>query len=197
MFKIVLLSCFLSVSAFAQQVHKPMLGDMQPGRSVVDPPSKPHPDSAKFNAAFRELYALVKTPPGVKERTNAQWQRMWRMFKARGLDSIIAYDSIMHVLDTNMDRKILYNEYRDQFTAEELQAVVDFMKTPAGKRYMEVEPRLLAARTGAVDQYVRSTITAVTQPMLMVKGLPQPGMLPPQAAPPMVPKQQTKKKAGE
>src|SRR5439155_11065567 len=131
------------------------------------------------NATFHELYALLKPAATVRERADQQWKHMWRMFKARGLDSTTTIDTIMRAIDTNMDYKILYNEYRGQFSAEELQLVLQFFKSLAGKRYLEAEPRLFAARTGAVDQYIRSTINSITTPMLMTKGLPpqsNPGM---------------------
>jgi len=185
--KLTLVFLLFASAAIAQPTKQPVLGNLSPGRSLVEPAKKSYPDSTKFNATFHELYAAIKAPSSVHDRFMLQWNRMWRMFKARGLDSLIAYDSITHVLDTNMDYKILYNEYRDQFSAEELQAVTQFVKSPAGKKYLEAEPRLIAARTGAVDQYVRSTITNVTTPMMMVKGLPQsphqPGM--PQPGVPM------------
>jgi hypothetical protein len=175
MTKLVLAFLFIASAAIAQPTKQPVLGNLPPGRSLVEPVKKSYPDSTKFNATFHELYAAIKPASSVHERFNLQWNRMWRMFKARGLDSVVAIDTILKALDTNMDYKILYNEYRDQFSADELQEVTRFVKSPAGKKFLEAEPRLIAARTGAVDQYVRSTITNITTPMMMVKGLPQPG----------------------
>lgn len=189
----ILVAFLLCASTAFAQVKKPMIGNLPPGRSL-EPVHKPHADSVKFNAAFRELYPIIKPPGSVREHAEAQWAHMWRMYKTRGLDSLVTHDSIMHAIDTNMQYDILYNEYRDQFSAEELQSLVGFFKSAAGKHFLEVEPRLFAARNGALDQYVRSTMNSVTTPMLMSKNMREQGQgMPP--PPPMAPNGQPRRQA--
>ena len=159
-------------------------GQQQKG-SVVAPPENTkdvtYKDSVQFKKEFKELYPLIKPTPNVRERTETAFERMSRSFKPRGIDSAKAYDSVMKHLDPTMDEKILFDAYRAEFSAEELKSLVAFFKTPAGKHYLEVQPRLLAAH-GQIDQYVMHTINQVIMPMS--KPMQRPTGAPPRGMPP-------------
>ncbi len=169
------------------------------------PTLKSYPDSTAFNAAFKELLPLIKPSPGIKERAESDLSHMGRMMQARGIDSAKAHDTVMMKIDQNMDEKILYNAYRSQFSAQELQSMVPFFKTPAGKHYLEVESHLVSARNGEIDQYVRSTVQRIVTPMGKPMGKPvetpngmkpnipgRPGMPPPPNQAPPTPPAPTK-----
>ncbi len=147
----------------------PPPGMPPPGGHMGEPPTpmlkSSYPDSTAFNAEFKELFQIIKPTPSIKERAEAMLGRMGHLFQVRQIDSVKAYDSVMKVLDHNMDEKILFNAYRAQFTAEELKTMIPFFKTPTGKHYLEVEPHLIAARNGEIDQYVNKTVNRTVMPM--------------------------------
>jgi hypothetical protein len=170
---------FIVSTASAQMTIPP------PGTHPVPPPGMPpggappgqippmqqqmlkssYPDSTAFNAAFKELFPLIRPTPTIKERAETMLGHMGHLFQARQIDSAKAYDSVMKVIDHSMDEKILFNAYRLQFTAEELKSMIAFFKTPAGKHYLEVESRLVSARNGEIDQYVNKTVNRTVMPM--------------------------------
>jgi hypothetical protein len=144
-----------------------------------------YPDSTAFKAAFKELYPLVKPTPSITERAELILTHSGSLYHNQGVDSIKAHDSVMAILNPHMDDTLLYRAYRAQFTAEELKPIIAFFKTPAGKHYLEVESYTMAARTGQIDQYVKSNVHNVLskmgKPVEMPKGMrpPPPGMMPP------------------
>jgi hypothetical protein len=144
---------------------------MSGGAHIPHPPMETtvlkssYPDSTAFNAAFKELYAIIKPTPTIKERAETMIEHMSHMFQARGIDSVAAYDSVMKALDLNKDEKILFIAYRAQFTAEEIKAMIPFFKTPTGKHYLEVESHLVTARNGEINQYVNQTVNNALRPM--------------------------------
>ena len=160
---------FISSAAFAQ---RPGMPPGPPGSHPAHPmmPSAPalkasYPDSTAFNAAFKELLPLIRPTPNVKERAQDMLDRMSRMFKARGVDSVKAYDSVMKGIDPSMDEKILFTAYRAQFSAEEIKEMIPFFKSAVGKHYLEVENHLFGARNGEIDSYVRTTVNKIVMPM--------------------------------
>jgi len=177
---------FISSAALAQEPGgAPPPPMMPPGGESMMPPSrdrKPaiaYPDSVQFNATFKELYPLIRPTPTVQERAETVFTRNLRMFKSRGVDSAKAYDTAMAAIDKSRDQKILFKAYREAFTAEELKSMVAFFKTPAGKHYLEVESKMLDARTKSIDIYVQQTIGSAVAPMekpVERKPRPRPGM---------------------
>lgn len=162
---------------------------MPPGVHPGHPPmetttmlKRSYPDSVAFKAEFKELYPLIKPTPDIHERAETMFQRMSRMFKARGIDSAVAYDSVMKALNPAKEEEILYDAYRANFSAEELKAIVEFFKTPAGKHYLEVENAMMMARNTDIDRYVNQTIQRTIMPMAKpvapAPGGPQSGMPP-------------------
>jgi len=177
----------LYAMSFAQRspVERPTVAahgtGFAPGRTLGEGegvnPAEKYSDSVQFKAEFKELYALIKPTPTVSERAERSFESMSRMFKARGVDSVATYDSVMKVLDQSMDEKILYETYRRDFSAEELKPLIAFFKTSAGKHYLEIEGQLMAARSQAIDGYVRRTITSVITPMMKPMTRPQSGTM--------------------
>ena len=171
---------FLSSTALAQEPGTPPPPTMPPGaermmsRQVDQNIS--YPDSVQFYAAFKELFPLIRPTPSVKERAEISYNRMLRMLKQRGVDSAKGHDTAMAAIDKSMDEKLLYNAYREAFSAEELKSMVVFFKTPAGKHYLEVEGKLMDSRTKAIDQYVNRTISMAVAPMEKpIERKPRPG----------------------
>jgi Uncharacterized protein conserved in bacteria (DUF2059) len=177
---------------------------MSGGAHIPHPPMETtvlkssYPDSTAFNAAFKELYAIIKPTPTIKERTETMMEHMSHMFQARGIDSVAAYDSVMKAVDFNKDEKILFTAYRAQFSAEEIKAMIPFFKTPTGKHYLEVETHLVTARNTEINQYVNQTVNNAVRPLSKgvmtppsmrgnAPGMGQPGTPRPDQQPPPVP----------
>jgi Uncharacterized protein conserved in bacteria (DUF2059) len=167
---------FLSVllmasAAFAQTPGMPP--PMQPGAHPMHTPvpmeatvlKSSYPDSTAFNAAFKELFLLIRPTPNVKERVETMFSHISRGFQVRGIDSAKAYDSVMREVDFSKDEKILFAAYRAQFSAEEIKSMIPFFKSSAGKHYLEVEGHLVNARNGEIDRYVNQTVNEITRPM--------------------------------
>ncbi len=134
-------------------------------------------DSTQFNAEFNALYPLIRPTPSVRERTVKMFQQMSGIFEARGMDSAKAYAIAMKAIDPTMDKKILFNAYRAEFTAKELKPIIAFFKTPAGRHYLKVEDRLVKARNGAIEEYIARTIYGALLPMM--KSARPPARMPP------------------
>jgi hypothetical protein len=129
----------------------------------------------------------------IRQRAETEFQRMCRTFKARGVDSLEAYQKVMTSIDPTMDEQILYNAYRAEFTADDIKALTVFFKSPTGKHYLEAESKIQPARAGMIDAYVRRTVGSVISPMMKpverrtTPGAARPGMPPavvPNGAPP-------------
>jgi hypothetical protein len=176
---ILLTVLFIASTAFGQEpgmTPPPMTPTGMTMSRQMKPPVD-YSDSVKFNATFKELFPLIRPMPTVQERAQFAFTRMLRMFKQRGVDSARAYDTIMKLIDKSRDEKILFNAYRENFTAEELKSIVAFFKTPAGKHYLEIEDKVMSARTKMIDQYVQQTVTAAVAPMEKpIERKPRPGM---------------------
>jgi hypothetical protein len=170
----------------AQMTKDPGAIKLPPGRSVQREPAamKGYSDSAKFVAAFKELYPSIKQTPGIRERAEQSFQQMSRMFKARGVDSAAAYDSVMKKIDPGMDEKLMFDAYRKEFTADEIKSLTTFVKSPIGKHYLEVEGRLSAARN-QTSSYIQRTIQSTIQPMM--KPIERPAARPGQPGAPGMP----------
>src|SRR5665213_2221018 len=158
---------------------------MMPMRNFHAPaaPHGPYKDSVQFKAAFEELYPYIRPTPNVKERAKTMLGRMGPMLRARGIDSAIAYDTAMKAIDPTMDKQILFDAYRAEFSAEELKPLTTFFKTPAGKHYLEVEDRVSPARNGEIDRSIAQTIYHAIQPMMKPMQPPQGGMPRPPVGP--------------
>jgi hypothetical protein len=171
---------FIASTALAQGPGTPPMMPPPGGQRMMPHQTRPdtaYADSVQFNATFKELYPLIRPTPNVQERAEATYTRMLRMFKQRGVDSAKGYDSAMAAIDKSKDQKILFKAYREAFSAEELKAMVTFFKTPAGKHYLEVESKLVDARSKAIDQYVNQTINMAVAPMEKpMERKPRPGM---------------------
>ena len=172
----ILTSVLFLTSAASAQVRRPM-GNLPPGRTLGHESTERYADSAAFEEAFKELYPLIKPTPTIRERTEIMFDRMVRMYKARGVDSAAAHDSVMKVIDPEMDRKLIYDVYRGAFTAKEISALATFFKSPVGKHYLEVEDRIVEGRTRMIEQYVTRTISSTVMPM--EKPMERHGTLPP------------------
>lgn len=146
--------------------------------SAAEKKGNPRADSLKFEAAFKELFPLIRPTQTIKERGQTNLARMSRMFKAQGIDSAKAYDSALAALNPNEDEKILSDAFRGTFSAEEIKSLVAFFKSPTGKHYLEVEPRIMGARNSMIEQYVQRTINQVIMPMRKPMEH-RPGQMPP------------------
>ena len=146
------------------------------------PKHGPYKDSVQFKAEFNALYPLIRPTPNVRERAEAMLGRMGPMFRARGIDSVKARDTAMNAIDPAMDKKLLFDAYRAEFSASELKPLAAFFKTPAGKHFLEVEGRLFLARNGEIDQYIARTIYRAIMPMMKPMPPRPEGVMPP--APP-------------
>ncbi len=145
-----------------------------------------YPDSTAFKAAFKELYPLVKPTPSITERAETILMHSGSLYHNQGVDSVKAHDSVMAILNPHMDDTLLYRAFRAQFTADELKPMIAFFKTPAGKHYLEVESYIISARSGQVDQYVKSNVHYVLSKMGKpvetpngMRKMPPPGMMQP------------------
>ncbi len=153
-----LLFLSLSVSAFAQPGYAPTRLETKPNTI--------YKDSAEFNKVFAELYPLIKPTPNPRERAEAMLSHLGMQFRARGIDSAKAYDTAMKAIDPNMDREILYDAYRKEFTAQELKSLVNFFKMPVGTHYLEVEGSLFAARNSMIQEAVARKVFEAIMPMM-------------------------------
>jgi hypothetical protein len=150
-----------------------------------------YPDSTAFNEEFKQLYPLIKPTPSITERAEMILAHSGNLYHNQGVDSVKARDSVMARLNPHMDDTLLYRAYRAQFTAEELKPIIAFFKTPAGKHFLEVESYTMSARTGQIDQYVKSNVhnvlSKMAKPVEMPNGMrkpPAPGSMPPGMMPP-------------
>ena len=146
------------------------------------PLDKSYPDSVEFNKAFEEFYPLVQPKESVMKRVTDQFIRLIPSYKARGVDSAAAYKALMKAVDTNHDHQFMYVEYRRIFSAEELKAYTQFLKTPTGKKVLESQMNIARASvepSGYATQIVSRTIA----PMAHVPDAPPHGMMPPHGMP--------------
>lgn len=142
-------------------MHPGMMPNMHP---VVN--HGPYKDSVEFKKAFEELYPLIRPTPNVRESAEAMLSHMGPMLRTRGIDSAKAYDTAMKALDPNLDRTILFNAYRAEFSAEEMKSLVAFFKTPVGQHYLEVEGQIVMARTREIQEGVAQTVYRALEPMM-------------------------------
>ncbi len=172
----ILFLCFSTSLIHAQPGMRPM-EDLQ-----APPKHGPYKDSVQFKAEFNALYPLIRPTPNVRERAETMLGRMGPMFRARGIDSVKARDTAMNAIDPAMDKKLLFDAYRAEFSASELKPLAAFFKTPAGQHFLEVEGRLFLARNGEIDQYIARTIYRAIMPMMKPMPPRPEGVMPP--APP-------------
>ncbi len=164
------LLCLSASLACAQPGMRPdMRPEMQPPvqpQMLTATQHGPYKDSAAFNAAFAELYPLIRPTPNVRETAEQMLSRMGPVFKIRHIDSTQAFDTAMQAIDPNMDKKILFDAYRAQFSATEIKELAHFFKTPVGRHYLEVELPLAFARTNELQQQIAQTIYRALAPMM-------------------------------
>lgn len=165
-FALVATSTFaLSTSALAQAPEKkPAKPTREPAGRTLKPSKEmalkeSYPDSVEFKKAFEELYSIVKPEESIKERTEKVFKQQSRTFTRNGIDSAKAHEAVFAAIDPNMDREIIYTTYRTSLTAEELKSWIAFIKTPAGKKILEVGNRLLTSSESKVDQTIRRTVS--------------------------------------
>jgi hypothetical protein len=150
----VLIALLTAAVAFAQQKQK----------TESAQPKTPVSDSAEFAKTFKEFYPLIKPKQSVKEQANDYYARSARGFGGMDLDSAATYQMAMKNLDTNADEDIYFDVYRKNLSAKELRAYMTFLKTPEGKRIVEVMPNLDRARS-EVTRYISKTINANLSPI--------------------------------
>ncbi len=150
----VLIALLTAAVAFAQQKQK----------AESAQPKAPVSDSAEFAKAFKEFYPLIKPKQSVKEQANDYYARSARGFGGMDLDSAATYQMAMKNLDTNVDQDIYFDVYRKNLSAKELKAYMTFLKTPEGKRIVEVMPNLDRARS-EVTRYISKTINTNLSPI--------------------------------
>lgn len=122
-------------------------------------------DSNEFNKALMELYSIIKPKVTIEERAQKIFLQNARTFARTGVtDSLKAYEAAMKAVDPKLDYELIYATYRSQLTAEELRAWVDFVKTPAGKKILEVGDKLLAADDRLIETQVRRSVNTAIAP---------------------------------
>jgi len=125
---------------------------------------KKYEDSAEFAKTFKEIYPLVKPKQSVKEQADQYYSRMSRGFAKLDMDSVEMYKMAMKNLDTNASEKLIFDVYRKNLSAKELKAYLAFIKSPEGKKVMDVMPQLQRAQT-ETGGYVSKTINANLAPL--------------------------------
>jgi hypothetical protein len=182
---ILVLSLFVGTSAMAQgqaapEKRKPtkerpaLPKGAEPGRTMK--PSRgagklaaSYADSNEFNKAFIELYSIIKPKVTVQERAQSIFLQNARTFARTGVDSVKAHEAVMKAVNPKLDYELIYATYRAQLTAEELSAWVSFIKTPAGRKIMEVGDKLLAADDKLIESQVRRTVNTAIAPLRQAK----------------------------
>ena len=152
------------------------LGKMPPGRSMGIPPpnTESYPDSVEFKALWKQLYPIIRPTKSVRERFDGFFKSPGNLhnLKMHQVDSAEAYKNCVAALDTTMLEQSYFNLWRKDFTAAELKQIVPFIKTEAGKHFMDVAPSLTSGTSSQVDGYVRRTMMSTITPMQ--KPLPTP-----------------------
>jgi hypothetical protein len=126
-------------------------------------------DSNEFNKAFLELYAVIKPKVTIEERAQKIFLQTARSFARTGVDSATAYEAVMKSVNPKLDYELIYMTYRTQLSAEELQGWVNFLKTPAGKKILEVGDKLLAADDKLIETQVRRSVNTAIAPLRQPK----------------------------
>lgn len=167
-------SSVLSTSAFAQAAADKKLAkpEREPAAGRTLKPSRgeaglkdSYPDSVEFKKTFEELYAIIKPTESITERTEKVFKQQSRTFSRNGIDSVKARTAVFAAIDPKMDREVIYTTYRSLLTAEELKSWVAFIKTPGGKKILEVGNRLLSSSESKIDQTIRRTVSNVIAPL--------------------------------
>lgn len=180
---ILALSLFVGTSAIAQdqpapEKRKPTKerpappSGTQPGRTMKPSRGKmqvSYADSTEFKAAFTELYAIIKPKVTIEERAKKIFDQNVRSFARTGVDSAKAYEAVMKAVDPNLDYEMIFSTYRASLSAEELRGWITFIKTPAGKKILEVGDRLLAADDKLIDSQVRRSVNTAIAPLRQPK----------------------------
>jgi hypothetical protein len=193
------LSLFVGTSAMAQEdqaapksrkptkEHSARPEGGEPGRTMK--PSRgagklaaSYADSTEFNKAFDDLYMIIKPTVTVQERADKIFMSQTRSFTRTGVDSAKAYEAVMKAIDPTLDRQLIYSAYRAQLTAEELRGWIAFLKTPAGKKILEVGDKLLAADDRLIESQVRRAVNTAIAPLRQPK-TPKTQELAPTSAP--------------
>ncbi|HYM21278.1 MAG TPA: DUF2059 domain-containing protein [Candidatus Kapabacteria bacterium] len=132
---------------------------MVPGRTMSPSGDKiNYKDSAEFAKYFKELYAIIGPKTSVRHDAEDHFKRMSRSFTVQGIDSAKA-DSVAFIgLDTNAYRKIYFDTYRRNLTAVEVKKYLEFVKTPEGKKIVDLLPQLNFAQAES-SSYVSRTIS--------------------------------------
>jgi len=134
------------------------------GASLVPSNQKSYADSAAFQKAFAELFPLIRPQATIKDRTMQNFAMNSRRLDLTSQDSLRLLDSVLKTIDASRDEQILFASYRAVFTAEEIKGLAAFLKTPAGKHFLEVEPRLMQARTSEIERYISGVVSKALMP---------------------------------
>jgi hypothetical protein len=122
-------------------------------------------DSTEFNKAFLELYTIIKPKVTIEERAQKAFAQSSRSFARTGVDSAMAYEAVMKTVNPKLDYELIYTTYRSQLTADELKGWVAFLKTPAGKKILDVGDKLLDADDKLIETQVRRSINTAIAPL--------------------------------
>jgi hypothetical protein len=180
---ILALSLFVGSSAMAQD--QPAPEKRKPTKERPAPPAGAGPgrtmkpsrgklqlsyaDSTEFKAAFAELYAIIKPKVTIEERAQKIFDQNVRSFARTGVDSAKAYEAVMKAVDPKLDHEMIFATYRANLTAQELRDWVAFIKTPTGKKILEVGDRILAADDKLIDSQVRRSVNTAIAPLRQAK----------------------------
>jgi hypothetical protein len=169
-----LLYLVLSTTAFTQKAKKSSAKSatdpaatatpLEPATKKTTPAAKPVQDSAEFVKTFKEFYPLVKPKQSIREMADQYYARVSRGFAKLELDSAETYKMAMKNLDTSADERIFFDNYRKNLSAKELKAYLAFLKTPEGKKVIEVMP-MLQRSSSETNGYVSKTINTNIAPL--------------------------------
>jgi hypothetical protein len=177
-YTVLLVGSFCLVMAIATLAQKPKTTPPPPNPTIQQAPLTPemarqpsttnevkkYEDSADFAKAFKQVYPIIKPKQSVKEQADQYYGRMSRGFAKLDMDSTEMYKMAMKNLDTNASEKLMFDVYRKNLTAKELNAYLTFIKSPEGKKVMDVMPALQRAQT-ETGGYVSKTINANLAPL--------------------------------
>ena len=145
-------------------------------------------DDAKRTALAEELITLAELQKNFEQSFAVVKQMVTKQFgaaptgapaetKAKSAESANAvYDLIAKEMDWNAVKKDYAELYASTFTEEELQGVIDFYKSPAGKSFVAKQPELMK-KSMELNQAKMSAIMPQIQQLIMQRD-PKSGMVP-------------------
>jgi len=145
-------------------------------------------DDAKRTALAEELITLAELQKNFEQSFAVVKQMITQQFgatptgappeaKAKSIENANAvYDLIAKEMDWNTVKKDYAALYASTFTEEELQGVIDFYKSPAGKSFVAKQPELMK-KSMELNQAKMSAIMPQIQQMIMQRDVKS-GMVP-------------------